>query len=218
MLREKRILRIGISEESPFIVYAMQSMLTAEFSPGVVCTYPTDRDDLLIRLKADPVDILTTDFSYGLDRDGLCEIKKTEELHLKFPEMKIILFTAQHRYSSLIKAMQAPANAVVSAHDNTQELIRAFHWVISANKRVFYSAEIQRIAEEALPASGDDILSPSEGEVIKLFAMGYNLTDIARLRKRSVSTVATQKYNAMRKLQLRSNTDLIKHAFAQGLI
>ncbi|MCX2202695.1 LuxR C-terminal-related transcriptional regulator [Pantoea agglomerans] len=48
--------------------------------------------------------------------------------------------------------------------------------------------------------------------------MGYSLMEIAKARKRSISTVATQKYNAMRKLQLQSNTDLIKYVFAQQLI
>ena len=58
----------------------------------------------------------------------------------------------------------------------------------------------------------------SEKEVIRLFAMGYSLTEIARNRKRSVSTVATQKYNAMRKLLLSSNTDLIKYVYSQNML
>ncbi len=63
-----------------------------------------------------------------------------------------------------------------------------------------------------------EVLTCSELEVIRLFAMGYSLTEIAQNRKRSVSTVATQKYNAMRKLLLSSNTDLIKYVYSQNML
>ena len=69
------------------------------------------------------------------------------------------------------------------------------------------------------PASIEkETLTSSELEVIRLFAMGYSLTEIAQNRKRSVSTVATQKYNAMRKLLLSSNTDLIKYVYSQNML
>nr|WP_306278208.1 MULTISPECIES: LuxR C-terminal-related transcriptional regulator [unclassified Pantoea] len=74
------------------------------------------------------------------------------------------------------------------------------------------------LAQSASDEPAQTLLSPAEVEVIRLFAIGYSLMEISKARKRSISTVATQKYNAMRKLQLQSNTDLIKYVFAQQLI
>jgi two-component system capsular synthesis response regulator RcsB len=44
------------------------------------------------------------------------------------------------------------------------------------------------------------------------------LTEIARQVNRSVSTVATQKSTAMKKLHLETNADLVKYSQVNGLI
>ncbi|MFP3507618.1 LuxR C-terminal-related transcriptional regulator, partial [Burkholderia sp. SIMBA_062] len=59
-------------------------------------------------------------------------------------------------------------------------------------------------------------LSPRELEVVRLFALGLNVTEISKRLNRSVTTVATQKRAAMRKLHLDSNADLIRYASEHG--
>jgi len=215
---KKRTLGIGVSDESPFIVYSIQSILAAEFNHQEICAYPVDEENLLIRLKEKKPDILITDFSFSFERNDLNGVKKIEEIHNQMPEVKIIVFTAQTNQAILKRVLQIPVNAIVSKRDDRRELVQAFHWVCSANSGIYYSEQLKHLARDNLSGPVKSLLSPSEVEVIRLFAMGYNLMEIAKLRKRSVSTVATQKYNAMRKLQLHSNTDLIKYVFAQELI
>jgi len=214
----KRTLGIGVSDESPFIVYSIQSILTAEFNHQEICAYPVDAENLLIKLKEKKPDILITDFSFSFERNDLNGVKKIEEIHNQMPDLKIIVFTAQNSQAILKRVLQIPVNAIVSKRDDRRELVQAFHWVCSANAGIYYSEQLKNLARDNLSGPVKSLLSPSEVEVIRLFAMGYNLMEIATLRKRSVSTVATQKYNAMRKLQLHSNTDLIKYVFAQELI
>jgi two-component system capsular synthesis response regulator RcsB len=61
-------------------------------------------------------------------------------------------------------------------------------------------------------------LSARELEVVRLYASGMSLTEIAQQEKRSITTVATQKISAMRKLKIATNTDLIKYAYDVGLV
>jgi len=218
MPQKKRTLGIGVSDESPFIVYSIQSILAAEFNHQEIFTYPVDAENLLIRLKEKKPDILITDFMFSFERNDLNGVKKIEEIHNLMPELKIIVFTAQNSQAILKRVLQIPVSAIVSKRDDRRELVRAFHWVCSENAGTYYSEQLKHLARDNLSGPVKSLLSPSEIEVIRLFAMGYNLMEIARLRQRSVSTVATQKYNAMRKLQLHSNTDLIKYVFAQELI
>lgn len=218
MPQKKRLLRVGISDDSPFIVYSIQTILAAEFALREVSAYPIETETLLAQLKQEPPDILITDFSFSFERNDLNGVKRIEEVYLQMPELNIIVLTAQSSQAILKKLLQIPISAIVSKRDNRRELIGAFHWVCSGNKNIFYSEQMRCLSKEASCGANEGLLSPSEVEVIRFFAMGYSLMDIARLRKRSVSTVATQKYNAMRKLQLHSNTDLIKYAFAQELI
>jgi len=218
MPQKKRIPGIGVSDESPFIVYSIQSILATEFNHQEICAYPVDAENLLIRLKEKKPDILITDFSFSFERNDLTGVKKIEEIHNQIPELGIIVFTAQTNQAILKRVLQIPVKAIVSKRDDRRELVKAFHWTCSAHSGIYYSEQMKHLARDNLSGPVKSLLSPSEVEVIRLFAMGYNLMDIAKLRKRSVSTVATQKYNAMRKLQLHSNTDLIKYVFAQELI
>jgi len=218
MPQKKRTPGIGVSDESPFIVYSIQSILAAEFIHQEICAYPVDAESLLKRLKEKQPEILITDFSFSFERNDLNSVKKIEEIHHQLPQLKIIVFTAQTSQPILRRVLQIPVNAIVSKRDDRRELVKAFHWANSASAGIFYSEQMKHLARDNLSDPVKSLLSPSEIEVIRLFAMGYNLMEIARLRKRSVSTVATQKYNAMRKLQLHSNTDLIKYVFSQELI
>ncbi|MEM6052584.1 response regulator transcription factor [Erwinia sp. P7711] len=218
MLQRKRMLRIGVSDESPFIIYSIQSILAAEITRQEIYSYPVEAEHLLIRLKEQTPDILITDFSFSFERNDLNGVKKLEEIHKQLPELNIIVFTTQSSKAILNRILQIPVKAIVSKRDDQRELIEAVQWVCSASPGIYYSRQMKKLAQESLACSANTLLSSSEMEVIRLFAMGYSLMDIAKLRERSVSTVATQKYNAMHKLQLHSNTDLIKYVFSQELV
>ena len=51
-----------------------------------------------------------------------------------------------------------------------------------------------------------------------LLVEGYTVTEIAQLRSRSASTIATQKHNAMKKLNLTNHSELIKYLQMAGRI
>lgn len=218
MVLAKKIkkIRIGVSDESPFIVYAIQSILSTELSQLEIHTYAVDEVNLISKLKENTPDILITDFCS--DRYDLQGVKKIEEIHKQIPDLHILIFTAQNSPTMLKKLLQIPVIGVISKRDDRKQLIEAFRWVCSANKGVYYSEKMKHLAFDIKAGTSNNLLSLTESEIIRLFAMGYSLMDIAKIRKRSVSTIATQKYNAMRKLHLNSNTELIKYVFAQEII
>jgi len=214
----KRRLSIGVSDESPFIIYSVQTILLKEFSNLKINAYPVEAEDLLSILKGEMPDILITDFCFTFERNDLNGVRKLEQIHKQNPDLKIIIFTAQKSQAILKSILQVPVNAIVHKRDNIRDLVKAFNWVCTSNSGIYYSEQMKNLVLSAPADPAQTLLSPSEVEVIRLFAIGYSLMDIAKARKRSISTVATQKYNAMRKLQLQSNTDLIKYVFAQELV
>ncbi len=68
----------------------------------------------------------------------------------------------------------------------------------------------------ALPAGYHDVVR--EAEVVRLYAQGLSVTQIAETVRRSVKTVSKQKNDAMRKLGLESNRELYEFARASGLL
>ena len=218
MSSKKRTLQVGVSDESPFIVCSVQSTLATEFIQHEIISCPADTSELLIHLKKESPDILITDFSFNLDRSDINGVKKIEEITKYHPDIRIIVLTSQTNQAVLKKVLQTPIKAIISKRDDNRELTRAFRWIGAENAGIYYSYQMKELSRNSLAGQENSLLSPTEVEVIRLFSLGYSLIDIAKARKRSVSTVATQKYNAMRKLHLQTNTDLIKYVFAQGLI
>lgn len=216
--KEKSKLRLGVSDESPFIFYSIQNILVKEFSELDIISYPVEADHLLSVIREDMPDILITDFCFNFERNDVNGVKKIEQIHKKNPDLKTIIFTAQNSQAILKSILQIPVNAIVHKRDDIRDLVKSFNWVCSSNTGIYYSEQMKNLMLSAPADPAQTLLSPSEVEVIRLFAIGYSLMEIAKARKRSISTVATQKYNAMRKLQLQSNTDLIKYVFAQELI
>ncbi|WP_242456662.1 response regulator transcription factor [Pantoea agglomerans] len=207
-----------MSDESPFIFYSIQNILFKEFSNVKINAYPVEAEGLLSLLSENMPDILITDFCFTFERNDLNGVRKIEQIHKQNPDLKIIVFTTQKSQAILKSILQVPVNAIVHKRDDIRDLVKAFNWVCSSNPGIYYSEQMKNLVLSGPADSAQTLLSPSEVEVIRLFAIGYSLMEIAKARKRSISTVATQKYNAMRKLQLQSNTDLIKYVFAQELV
>lgn len=217
MPQKRNKFRIGISDESPFIVYSIQTTLTAELTRPTISPYPVDGEKLLVQLNDNPPDVLITDLNITPGNLYLNGIRKIEEIRKQLPKMDIIIFTDQTNQALLNKVIRIPVNGIVSKRDKRYQLVEAFRWISGANKGIFYSEQMKKLSSERLTFDRNNILTPSEMEIIRLFSLGYSLINIAKFRKRSVSTVATQKYNAMRKLHLSSNTDLIKYVLTQEL-
>ncbi|UHO31039.1 LuxR C-terminal-related transcriptional regulator [Citrobacter rodentium NBRC 105723 = DSM 16636] len=80
----------------------------------------------------------------------------------------------------------------------------------------FISKNLMQIVDE----TDDRQLSPyaKEWEVLYLVAQGCSISDIAGRKNKSNSTVATQKQNAMKKLNLSSNSELIKYMYVTGMM
>jgi two-component system capsular synthesis response regulator RcsB len=54
-------------------------------------------------------------------------------------------------------------------------------------------------------------LSPREVTILRLFASGKSVTDIARETGRGLSTISQQKTNAMRKLGLETDAEIFEY-------
>lgn len=67
--------------------------------------------------------------------------------------------------------------------------------------------------DEALPT-----LSHREDQVAKLLALGSRNQDIAKQLDISIKTVDTHRQHVLKKLKLRNNVELARHALRQGWV
>jgi two-component system capsular synthesis response regulator RcsB len=164
--------------------------------------------------------LIVTDFTmqtFAADEDGL---RLVVQLRRRYPSIPVVIFTMLTNGGILQQLCQLGVASIVGKDEDLDVVERACLEALSET-RTFLSPGITcRLAqegntEEAFRDARD--LSPKELEVVRLFALGWSVTQIAQQLHRSVSTVATQKGSAMRKLHVDTNANLVKYAQEQGL-
>lgn len=90
-----------------------------------------------------------------------------------------------------------------------------------AAKKSFISASLRERFEEserANPTVSGTAPSPKEMEVFRLYVGGLTVSQIAEKLNRSVKTVSTQKRQAMHKLGLEHDREMVAYAREHGII
>lgn len=215
-----RTVRVVLADDHPIVLLA----LSDQFSelPGYVIGAMVSSGAELIRVvDSEPVDLIITDLvmqgDEDVELDGLRLVSRLRRSHPQIPIVVVTMMTSGDMFHELCKLGVA---AIVSKEEPPSELAQISIRALVA-KETIVSPKIQlRLAREGSTTKDlarEQPLSPRELEVVRLFAQGLSVTEIARTLNRSVPTVATQKRSAMRKLHIENHVDLVKYAVRTGL-
>ncbi|CAB3756863.1 Transcriptional regulatory protein RcsB [Paraburkholderia humisilvae] len=177
--------------------------------------------ELLDALQTGPWHLIITDLlMHGVqaDRDGLHLVRQLKRL---YPDTPILVFTMVRNRDILQELEQINVAGIVTKSESVGTFAEAVAEVAMHRKR-YRSAGVKAILDgprPSVPGLADrSSLTGKELEVIRLYGAGLSLTEIAARLHRSVSTIATQKSNAMRKLGITTNADMIRYAHITRLI
>jgi len=208
---------IAISDDHPHIIYSIK-MLFENSDLFVVSNETICGKNLLSGLASKQTDIVITDFSLSSDRSTMDGFAKLRALKGRFPDVKVVLLTSQSNTAILRSACDYGVKSIVSKSDPVEETVMACQHVMT-QQGYFFSSSCSHVKNYLVKGKEKGSpLTPKELEVIRLFSSGYTLSEIAVRQNRTISTVSTQKYNAMRRLGVSSNIELIRYAYAKGLI
>jgi two-component system capsular synthesis response regulator RcsB len=215
--------KILVADDHPIVREALQVALEASNMFSVTAD-AKNGNEVLSALRNSSWDILISDYSMredGVDsEDGLRLISRIKR---EFPKLPIIVFTMVSNTGIICQLSSIGVDGIVSKDESPRFVIDACsHILNSANAACYHSPAIRLLIDQALCGESGETsigcLSARELEVVRLYASGMSLTEIAQQEKRSITTVATQKISAMRKLKIATNTDLIKYAYDVGLV
>ena len=210
-------MKLAISDKYPAVHSFLCSYLKQELGCSIISGLDLDDEHRLRQQHPMLPDAIITDITYHHDGGQLYGVAKIRSIKKRFPAAKIILYTEINNLSILKKALSYGTDAIVSKYDGVSEIKRALHEVFLKKQRaIWLSKKIKAIIESNIESSGR--LTAKEWEIIQLYSMGLSLSSIAKKQNRAVSTVATQKYNAMKKLNLNSNSELIQYACINNII
>ncbi|WDD91522.1 response regulator transcription factor [Burkholderia sp. FERM BP-3421] len=201
-------MRVLIADDHPIVLMGIRQVLSQRPDVSIVGE-AKDPAALLAALAAQPCDAVITDFAMpgGSASDGLAMLAA---IRAGYPATRIIVLTMLTNHALLQIIRDAGAFAVLSKRGGLEELPRAIGQMADDPS----SGGPRPAGLGAIPAPQ---LSPREVEVVRLCASGLTLTDIAQMHGRSIKTVSTHKHNAMNKLGLKSDAELVLYASGSGL-
>ncbi|WER47934.1 response regulator transcription factor [Cupriavidus sp. WKF15] len=211
------LIRVAIADDHPLVVTALRDCLqrSARFQVACECN---SGSGLVQALDAQAADIAITDFCMGHGDATLDGFNLLNRLARRHRGTRIVVVSAQSNAAIIRRAVKLGARAFVSKEDELEETLRACLHVMGSDSP-YYSPYVRRILDNAAMADAPATdLTPRELEVVRLYAQGMQLIEIAAKLGRSVSTISSQKTVAMRKLGVHTNTGLIRYAYENGLI
>lgn len=210
-------LRIILADDHPIFRSGVRALLENNTQIKVVAEVGSPAE-LLDAVDKHPCELLITDFSMpgGQMADGLQMLGMVRR---RWPELPVVVLTMVNNGGVLKAILQTGARGLMSKTDALSELTLAVQAV--SHGRVFLSSGISHLIDEGAAgghAEDQPALSKRETEVLRLFASGFTVTEIAGQLNRSVKTISRQKMDAMNKLGLKNDLDVYAYAREHGIL
>jgi DNA-binding NarL/FixJ family response regulator len=150
-------------------------------------------------------------------------IECTKQIRREFPDVKVLILSMHDHESYLIEMLEAGANGYLLKNAAKDELVFAIKKI--ANDGIYFGPEFTlnmlakyKAAIGHSSAKVDVKLSDREMDVLRLIAMGYTNTEMAKTLFTSVRTIETRRKKLLDKTGTTNTATLIKFAVLNGLI
>lgn len=141
-----------------------------------------------------------------------------EALRKIAPEIRILVLSSHCDEYTVWRAERARVLGFVDKNTNTVATLKDAIAAVSAG-RTYFSDTFKRVKAARIKdaQSFDKVLTNRELDVLALIGVPLNDDEIAHQLKLSAGTVAKHRFNALRKLELRSLSELVRYARDHGL-
>ncbi len=172
--------------------------------------------DLVERLQPD---VLVVD----LMMPGLNGLEVTRQAGKRSPHTQVVILSMHANEAYVLEALRNGAKGYVLKDASMADLVRAIREV-TAGKHFLSpplserAIEIYKQRAETVELDRYETLTNREREVLHLLAEGCSYKEIGSRLTISPRTAETHRTNLMRKLDLRTQTDLIRYALRKGIL
>jgi DNA-binding NarL/FixJ family response regulator len=209
-------LRILLADDHAVLREGLRLLVNAERDMSVVGEAGGGREAVRQTKERRP-DIVVMDISMP-DLDG---VAATEQIRQVNPQVRVLVLTRHGDQGYLRRLLRAGASGYVIKKTAADELINAIR-VVAAGGTYLDPSLAGDLVESLVGQSAAATVTPRgeltrrEVEVLHLIAWGQSNKEVAAQLGIGVKTVEYHKANATKKLRLRSRTDIVRYALAQG--
>ena len=205
-----KTIKIIVADDHPVVLTGVVKLLENRPDCKVVASVQSIAE-MFCALKQTPCDVLVCDFSFDGDAepDGLLMLEKLNRL---FPDVKVIVLSQHDDLVRVRRIMTSGGAGFVSKSSGIPALPFAIDAVLKGAKYVDPETSkllIEHMLNDAGDQLAEETLTLREMEVMRLYARGMSVTEIARCTNRSIKTISAQKHSVMRKLGVKNDIGLI---------
>ena len=209
---------ILLADDHRIVRQGLRALLEAEPDFSLVGETGDGLEAIQLAERLQP-DIIVLD----LMMPGISGLEATRQIGDNCPQTRIIILSMHADEAYVLETLRNGASGYVLKDSSADDLVRAVREV-EAGRR-YLSPPLSERAIEAYTRKAQETsmdpyeeLTNREREVLHLAAEGHSSTEIAERLSISSRTVETHRANMMRKLDLHSQTDLIRYALKRGII
>ncbi|NHB97283.1 response regulator transcription factor RcsB [Photorhabdus stackebrandtii] len=201
-------LNVIIADDHPIVLFGIRKSLERLDWINVVAE-SEDSTTLINNLSCIKANVLITDLSMPGDTygDGINLIKYIKR---HYPRLSIIVLTMNNNPAILSAVLELDIEGIVlkqGAPTDLPDVLTA----LKQGERFIPESVSELLKKVTETPYSDKPLSQKESEVIRLFAQGFLVTDIAKKLNRSVKTISSQKKSAMVKLGVNNDIALLNY-------
>ena len=214
-MSDTRRARILIADDHVLVADAFKTLLESHFE--VVATVYDGRSLVETALALSP-DVVVVDIGMPL----LNGLEAAERIRKLKPEVKVVLVTVSCDPVLEAEAFRHGASGYLLKTSAAEELITAINRVLAgATYSTSQGSIVDRPSVET-PTHGSDQahgpLTDRQLEVLQLLAEGRSMKEAAWVLKLTPRTVAYHKYRLMKRLDLRSDADVVQYALKSHVL
>jgi DNA-binding NarL/FixJ family response regulator len=207
---------IVLGDDHKIVLRGLRALLEAE--PGfAVIGEASDGLRVLSLVERLKPDVLVLD----LMMPGLGGFDVTRRVAKRFPKTRVIILSMYSSEAHVVEALRSGASGYVLKDASAEELMMAIHEAAAGRRYLsapFSNDRIDSYLKRPIAIDPYGTLTAREREVLHLVAEGLTSGDIARRLFISPRTAESHRANLMRKLGLRSRTDLVRFALQRGIV
>ena len=208
-------MKILIADDHAIVRRGLKEILLDEY-PSSIIGDASDAEELLKKVFQEHWDLIISDLSMP-GRSGLDALKQIKQA---FPKLPVLIMSIYSEDQYAVRALRAGASGYFNKNSIHEDLFKAIESV-RKGKKYITPAVAEKLAE-AFPTGGTEqphqLLSDREFEVFKLLASGKTVSEIAYQLSLSANTVSTYRSRILEKMNLHSNSELIRYALEQRLL
>ena len=207
---------IVLGDDHRIVLRGLRALLEAE--PGFAVIGEAEDGlkvmSLVERLRPD---VLVVD----LMMPGLGGFDVTRRVAKRLSKTHVVILSMYSSEAHVVEALRSGASAYVLKDASVEELVAAIREAVAGRRYLSAPFSNDRIESYLRRPSGADpygTLTSREREVLHLVAEGLTSGEIAKRLFISPRTAESHRANLMRKLGLRSRTDLVRFALQRGIV